>query len=154
MTTGTETLRFRVGLSGTYYDRAPAYRVLVNDEEYAAGTVSVPSGEVFYIDFDCSLAENAAHCLRIRLEDKRSTDTLVENGEIVRDQLLNIETVSIDDLELGTLVWSKSRYRLDQPQRFNDEIITELANCVNLGWNGTYELAFTVPFYFWLLENF
>jgi hypothetical protein len=154
MSDSAETLKFKIGLSGTYHSNRPKYTVCVNDVEYASDTVSAESGEIFYVEFECSLAENTEHALRIRLENKRREDTVLDNGEIVKDMLLNIESIAIDDLDLGTLIWSKSIYRPDIPHRFNNTVVTELTNCVNLGWNGTYEFAFTAPFYFWLLENF
>ena len=150
----TETITFKLGLSGTYHDRPPKYRVLVDDTEYSHGLVSADSDKTFFVEFTCSLEENTEHCLKIRLEDKRHEDTVVEAGEIVKDQLLNIVSVSVDDLDLGSIIWSKSLYRLDQAQKFNNQIVQQLDNCVNLGWNGTYELRFSIPFYFWLLENF
>ena len=154
MTDSAEAMKFKIGLSGTYHNNRPRYVVCVNDTEYASGTVSAESNETFYVEFDCALAENTENTLRIRLENKTREDTVLDNGEIVKDLLLNIESIAIDDLDLGTLIWSKSLYRLDKPHKFDNTIVTELTNCVNLGWNGTYEFAFTTPFYFWLLENF
>jgi hypothetical protein len=154
MTTSSETLRFKIGLSGTYHNNRPKYSVVVNDTEYASGTVSEESGKVFYVEFDAVFIEGTENILRIRLENKNREDTVLDNGEIIKDMLLNIESIEIDALDLGTLIWSKSLYRLDKPHKFDNTIVTELTNCVNLGWNGTYEFAFTSPFYFWLLENF
>jgi len=28
-----------------------------------------------------------------------------------------------------------------------------LTNCIDLGWNGEWQLEFDSPFYIWLLEN-
>ena len=66
--------------------------------------------------------------------------------------LLNIDGITIDDISLGQLLWN-AEYILDKPQQYNSKEITELANCVNLGWNGTYVFKFTSPFYIWLLEK-
>jgi len=67
--------------------------------------------------------------------------------------LLNIKSLEVDDIDLGSLIWSHSVYRPDITHEFNGVTVTELTNCVNLGWNGTWEFAFTTPFYIWLLEN-
>jgi len=67
--------------------------------------------------------------------------------------LLNIASIEVEDIGLGTLLWSRSVYKLDHPQKFNNSVVTELTDCVNLGWNGTYQLEFKTPFYSWLLEN-
>ena len=66
--------------------------------------------------------------------------------------LLNIDDITIDDISLGNLLWS-AEYLLDTPQTYNGQTITKLDSCVNLGWNGSYSLKFTSPFYLWLLEN-
>jgi hypothetical protein len=151
----TETLVFKIGLSGTFHDRRPAYSVLVDGRAYADAEVSVAADEVFYIEFGVDVAEDAEHTLSIRLNNKQDSD-VVENEDktaIVKDMLLNIKSIEVDDIDLGGLLWTHSRYQLDKPQRFNDQIVSELKNCVNLGWNGAWELQFTAPFYVWLLEN-
>jgi hypothetical protein len=66
--------------------------------------------------------------------------------------LLNIDDIVIDDISLGHLLWSAD-YLLDHPQEYQGQTITKLDNCVNLGWNGTYVINFTSPFYVWLLEK-
>ena len=80
------------------------------------------------------------------------TIALMKDGKIVKDLLLNINDIKIEDISLGNLLWTAD-YKLDQKQTFNGQEIDHLDNCVNLGWNGTYMLTFTSPFYLWLLEN-
>ena len=71
---------------------------------------------------------------------------------IINDMLLNIKDIEIDSISLGQLVWS-GEYLIDEPQEYNGTTITKLDHCVNLGWNGTYVLNFSSPFYIWLLES-
>jgi hypothetical protein len=153
MSESTEKLQFKIGLSGTYHDKKPAYTVSIDDTEYAAGTVAVDSDAIFYVEFAASLAEDQQHTLKIRLDNKTSTDTKTNNGDIVADMLLNIASIEVDEIDLGSLLWSHSVYKIDHPQKFNNGVVTELTNCVNLGWNGSYQLTFKTPFYIWLLEN-
>lgn len=155
MTTGnTENLQFKIGLSGTFFNKRPRYSILVNDVEIVTATVETDSGKLFYVEFDHTLEENSTNRLSIRLENKTPQDTVVVNNDIVKDMLLNIESIAIDSIDLGFMIWSKSKYKPDRPQKIGQDIVSELSNCVNLGWNGSYELEFTSPFYFWLLENF
>ena len=77
---------------------------------------------------------------------------VIENGEVIKDMLLNIDDITIDDISLGNLLWT-AEYKLDKPQQYNNQTIDHLDSCVNLGWNGTYILNFTSPFYIWLLEK-
>ena len=67
--------------------------------------------------------------------------------------LLNIESIEIDDIDIGHLRYTASKYELVKKQVFNGAIVSELKSCVNLGFNGTYVMQFDSPFYLWLLEN-
>jgi hypothetical protein len=155
MSESVEKLAFKIGLSGTYHDRQPSYSVLINNNVVAEGTITVPSDEIFYVEFSADLLEEADHVLAVRLNNKQDTD-VVESADktvIVKDMLLNIDSVEIDDINIGSLKWTHSRYQLDVPHQFNGTTVSELTNCVNLGWNGAWEFAFRSPFYIWLLEN-
>ena len=67
--------------------------------------------------------------------------------------LLNIVSVEIDEIDLGHLTYSLSEYHVSQYVEYNGEITNLVKNCVNLGWNGTWQLSWNTPFYIWLLEN-
>jgi hypothetical protein len=142
-----ESLTFKIGLSGTFWSKFPKYSVAVNGQSFAKGIIG--SSDTGYIEFTCNLQENTEHELQIRLENKIKDDT-VENEDktgIVKDMLLNIDSIEIDGIDIGQLKWTASKFYPD------DKGYNELANCVNLGWNGTYVLKFNSPFYPWLLEN-
>ncbi len=143
-----ETLKFKIGLSGTYWDKKPAYSILIDGVQQASAIVNSESDVVFYEEFTIDLSEES-HALSIRLENKTSNDTIQNDDktEIVKDMLLNIESIEIDDIELGIFKWSQSEFIPD------DSAIPALKECVNLGCNGAYTLTFTCPFYLWLLEN-
>lgn len=153
MSEAVEQLHVRVGLSGTFHDKCPEYSVLINDTEYKRGIVETASDEIFYIDFVADVAENTDNKFKVKLLNKAQSDTVIDNGEIVKDMLLNIKSLEFEEIDLGSLIWTHSRFVPDRPQKFHNEIITELKNCVNLGWNGTYELEFTSPVYIWLLDT-
>ena len=70
-----------------------------------------------------------------------------DKTEILKDLLLNIKTVEIDEIDLGNLVFTNSEFVGDDSSR------PVLDKCVDLGWNGTWTLPFESPFYIWLLEN-
>ena len=144
-----ETLTFRIGVSGTYWDKKPAYSICVNGVPQASATIAGPTGAVEYAEFTLALAEDAEHLLEINLINKTDDDVVqsLDKTEIVNDMLLNIESVEIDDIDLGQLIWSNSEFVAADTAR------PTLKNCVNLGWNGSYQLKFNSPFYLWLLEN-
>jgi hypothetical protein len=143
-----EKLHFKIGIGGTYWDNKPQYTILINDIAIKTQEVSTPSGELEYVEFDQELAEGAC-VLKIRLENKTINDTIQNEDKtaIVKDMLLDIRSVEIDDIDIGNLVYTHSEFVGDDSTR------PVLKNCVNLGWNGTWCLPFNSPFYVWLLEN-
>lgn len=146
--TDQETLHFKIELAGTYWDKKPQYSVLINNDLIKTDTITAASGDSVFVEFDHIVNEGSVS-LNIRLENKTYGDT-VENADktaIVKDMLLNIRSIQIDEIDLGNLLWSKSQYVGDDPTR------PVLDNCIDLGWNGTWTLAFDSPFYLWLLEN-
>jgi hypothetical protein len=144
-----EKLSFVVSLSGTYWDRRPQFSIWLDDHVVVQS--EIPDSAVHSITFERTVDEGA-HTLKIRLENKISADTVIENGEVVKDMLLNIDDIMIDDISLGNILWS-AEYILDEKQTYQGKEIDHLDGCVNLGWNGTYILKFTSPFYIWLLEK-
>ena len=148
----SEDLQFKIALSGTYHDKTPSYSILIDDTVIKQGQITAASGELEVIEFTTSIADGD-HSIKIRLENKESSDTIKDDAEgIINDMLLNIKDIEIDSISLGQLVWS-GEYLIDEPQEYNGTTITKLDHCVNLGWNGTYVLNFSSPFYIWLLES-
>lgn len=143
-----EKLHFKIGLAGTYWEKVPQYSILVNDTVCVEGHISELSGVVQYVEFDAEMPEGPA-TLKIRLENKDNSDTIQNEDKtaIVKDMLLNIRSVEIDDIDLGTLIYTKTEFVGDDPSR------PILDKCQDLGWNGSWILAFESPFYIWLLEN-
>ena len=144
----SENLKFDISLSGTFWGKKPQFSIWLDDQVIQQTELS---GLTQDISFTRDLYEGE-HSLKIRFENKTINDTVLENGQIVKDMLLNIDDITIDDISLGNLLWS-AEYHLDNPQEYQGKTITKLDNCVNLGWNGTYVLNFTSPFYIWLLEK-
>lgn len=144
MSQETESVKFEITLSGTYWDLVPEFSIAIDDKEFVHD--SVTESQTF--TFETELTEED-HVLKINFINK-SDDQTVQNEdktEILKDMLLNIEKISIDDIEIENLKWSGSKFVPKDPHK------ETLDNCVNLGWNGTYEIRFTSPVYLWLLEN-
>ena len=145
----TETLKFRIGVSGSYWNKKPAYAVTVDGVKQMSAVIAADSGVVEYAEFTLAVAEDSPHLLEIHLLNKTDDDVVQsqDQTEIVKDMLLNIESISIDDIELGQIKWDQSEFVAEDPAR------PTLKDCVNLGWNGSYQLKFSSPFYLWLLES-
>ncbi len=149
-----EALSFKIGLSGTFWKKIPEYSVLLDNKLIKKDqlTTSLNNGEQLtspteFIEFTAEVEEDVPHQLQIRLENKDNGDTIVEGQTIVKDMLLNVDSIEIEEISLGNLLWDESEFLPDDSQR------PILKQCVNLGWNGTYTLTFTSPYYLWLLEK-
>ena len=148
-----ETLKFDLTLSGTYWNKKPEYSIWLDDDEIERKVISTFSDELFTVSFSKKI-EETSHQLKIRLENKGSRDTeILEDGSIGRDMLLNVENIVIDDIDIGNLKWTISKYVTDKPVEVDGETTSELESCINLGWNGSYIIDFECPYYLWLLEN-
>ena len=145
-----ENLSFQITLTGTFWDKRPQFSVYLDD--HVVIQTEIVSQPEQIVTFKRTISEGA-HELKIRLENKTYADTVIgKDRAVVKSMLLNIEDITIDDISLGNLLWS-AEYVLDHPQEYKGQTIDHLDGCVNLGWNGTYMLKFTSPFYIWLLEK-
>lgn len=156
----TETLHFKIGLSGSSAKKQPAFNIAVNQKIYVDTELTSSPNDVEYFEFDAEVQEGECS-LVIEFRNKQDDDTVLDsNGEIIDDLLLNIESVEIDEIDLGSLLWTASDYKPAYPviykgvkQREGVTLPESVKNCVNLGWNGHWILPFTSPAYIWLLEN-
>jgi hypothetical protein len=107
-----EKLNFTIDLSGTYWDKKPEYSIWIDDIQIERKTIPTESNELHTVLFSVSLADGP-HALKIRLENKVGTDTVLKDGNIVQDMLLNIESITVDDIDIGNLKWTLSYYQTD-----------------------------------------
>ena len=150
----TEKLEIKLGISGTYWSKCPDFSISIDGQELKSGTITAPSDTVEYHSFVCELEEQE-HVLGVRLLNKEMSDTVQneDKSAILNDLLLNIVSIEIDEVELGPCKWKNSVFVIDQPVEYQGQHVTELKNCVNLGFNGEYQFKFSTPYYVWLLEN-
>jgi hypothetical protein len=150
-----EKLKIKVGLSGTYWgDNTPEYAVLFDGVTLVTASIAGASGEIVTVELDVEASEGV-HSIAVQLLNKDPVTDVVKNPDdsIAKDMLLNIESIEIDDIDLGHLRYTMSKYQLDKKQLYNNQITDQIDNCINLGFNGRYILEFSSPFYIWLLEN-
>lgn len=143
-----ETIDFAITLSSKHWNKYPKFSIWLDDELIVRNDLTLDTDT---IKFAREVAKGD-HAIKIRLENKTNQDTVLKDGEIVNDMLINIDDITIDDISLGNLIWS-AEYILDEPQEYQGKTIDHLDHCINLGWNGTYILKFSSPFYIWLLEK-
>ena len=140
-----EKLHFKIGVSGSYWDKLPQFKICINEAEIVN---SVATKDIQYFEFDAEVIQEQTFTLDIWLLNKTDSDTVLDaDNKILKDMLLNIESIEVDGIDLEFLKWSESEF---MPQ---DSTRPVLKNCVNLGWNGFYRLSISSPFYLWLLEK-
>ena len=155
----TENIKFKLELFATKWDKAPTCKIFVNDtckwQDEVTGTDKAPN----IIEFTHDCEEGKDYKLMIDRAGKDTTQTVVENGEIVKDQLLHIKTIEIDEINIGSLVF-EGIYKPIYPEPWKSQQIESgnklpetIKNVTAMGHNGTWTLGFSSPFYMWLLEN-
>jgi len=156
----SEQVHVKLGISGTFWNRRPQYQILINDDLIKAGEIVADCDEVEYIEFDAKYSTDVA-TLKVQFLGKTNADVQKDNSDpvdfkIINDMLLNIVSLEIDEIDLGPLLYTVSEYYTDEPVTVtwqNGETTQLIKNCVNLGWNGTWQISWDNPFYIWLLEN-
>lgn len=150
-------MKFKIKLYGDYWYKAPRVKVNIDDNTMWEGRVHCHlmwSGAVNQnspnntrvIEFEKEISDGTEVKLNIILEGKTNDQTIVrrEDGKTLKDQLLYIKSIEIDDIDIGDLVWEAVYSPENRPPQKN-------TTC--LGANGTWCLTFKSPFYVWLLER-
>ena len=149
-----EQVHIKLGLSGTYWGKKPQFRVSLNDQVLLEDSISADSDVVEYHEFDVEYSTDLAQ-LKIELLNKEFSDTVQTEDKtgILKDMLLNIESVEIDEISLNDIPFRLSEYTPSTPVMWQGVETTTVKNCLNLGWNGAWTLSWANPFYIWLLET-
>jgi len=156
-----EKLNFKVYLSGSQHHKCPEFFIELNGSNYISGILPTHNGTPNLYEFTVEDIPEGENVLSISFLNKSNNDTVLDSqGNIIKDLLLNIEKIEIDNIDLGMLIWSHSTYEpiysdtyLQNLAQKNETPPAQVTNCVNLGWNGTWKLLFVSPFHIWLLEN-
>jgi hypothetical protein len=111
----------------------------------------MPAGVPQNIQHEFREQDGQLHEITLELRGKHSQHTLLDSaGNITQDRVIQIRDFSLDDIELGHLFHSKSRYH----HNFNGTgPETQGAFWGDMGCNGIVTLEFTSPAYLWLLEH-
>ena len=157
---GTEKLKFKLELYATMWDRPPHAEILINEKSYFAGEIKGDENNPDVIEFEHELTEGDDYRLIIKRSGKLNNQTVVnDKGDILKDQMLNIKQIEIDEINIGALVY-EGVYTPAYPepwasqQRGSGEVLQDsFKNVTRMGHNGSWTFTFGSPFYMWLLEN-
>jgi hypothetical protein len=154
-----EKLKFKLELYSTRWDKAPRAEILINEHNHYNQEITGTEKEPTVIEFEHELKEGEKYRLIINRSGKDTRQTVVENGQIIKDQLLHIKSIEIDEIDIGALVYS-GLYTPKYPEPWaskqaaaGNKLPESFKNVTAMGHNGRWELEFTSPFYMWLLEN-
>ena len=155
----TEKLKFKLELYSTYWDKTPRAEILINNHSHYNQEITGTEKEPTVIEFEHELIEGEKYSLIIARSGKDTRQTVVENGQIIKDQLLHIKSIEIDEIDIGALVY-EGVYTPEYPEPWASEqakagnaLPESFKNVTTIGHNGRWELKFASPFYMWLLEN-
>ena len=156
----TEKVKFKLEMYATMWDKAPHAEVLIDNESYFDGDITGTEDKPSVIEFEHELEEGKSYELIIKRSNKDNNQTVVDgHGKIVKDQLLHIKDIEIDETGIGGLIYEGS-YTPSYPEPWatqqresGQDLKDSFKNVTKMGFNGTWNFRFESPFYMWLLEN-
>lgn len=158
-TNKSETIKFNIQLYGQYWDKPPISEILINDQSISKQEIISDENNPTIITFEHKLFDGETYKVVIKNLNKDNSQTVVENGNIIKDQILFIKSITIDEIDIGGLIY-EGKYYPEYPEPWASEqrsagkdLPEYIKNVTSMGHNGRWELEFTSPFYMWLLEN-
>jgi chaperonin GroEL (HSP60 family) len=156
----TEKLKFKLELYATMWDKPPHAEILINDKSYFKDGITATEDKPQVIEFEHEVEEGVDYELIIKRSGKVNNQTVVnDKGDLLKDQLLNIKSIEIDEIDIGALVY-EGIYTPEYPEPWatqqreaGTELKESFKNVTQIGHNGTWRFKFSSPFYMWLLEN-
>ena len=102
----TEKLKFKMELYATMWDRPPHAEILIGDKSYFTGDITGTEEKPNVIEFEHEFTEGEKCELTIKRSGKIKNQTVVnDKGDLLKDQLLHIKRMEIDEIDLGALVY-------------------------------------------------
>ena len=157
---GTEKLKFKIELYSTMWNKPPVAEILVGDKSYYKKDITGTAKEPTVIEFEHDFEEEKSYNLIIKMSDKSPSQTVVnEKGDILKDQMLHIKSIEIDEIDIGALVYEGVFTPIypepwaSQQRESGNELPETFKNVTQMGHNGSWSFTFGSPFYLWLLEN-
>jgi len=140
-----EKIKFKAVIDSEYFNNPPYLRISFGEDVL----VDFPVAEETVIEKELIVDDDKTYKLHFTLHDKSKYDTVVEDGEIVKDTTVTIKSVEMDDIDITSLL------SLDKDKFYyiHDGADGKHTFYDTMGVNGSSTIEFTTPFYVWLLEN-
>ena len=156
----TEKLKFKLELYATMWDQPPVAEIKLNSKSYFKSEIRGTEQDPTVIEFVAELTEDSEYNLIIERSGKGKNQTVLDGkGEIIKDQLLHIKGIEIDEIDIGALVYEgvyTPKYPepwATQQRESGNDLKDSFKNVTKMGFDGTWNFKFGSPFYMWLLEN-
>jgi hypothetical protein len=156
----TEKLKFKLELYATMWDRPPHAEILVDNKSHFKGAITGTEDKPDLIEFEHELEEDKEYYLIINRSGKSKNQTVInDKGDILKDQLLHIKSMEIDEIDIGALVYEGVYTPIyaepwaTQQREAGVELQKSFKNVTQMGHDGEWKFKFGSPFYMWLLEN-
>ena len=156
----TEKLKFKLELYATMWDQPPVAEILINDKSHFKGDITGTEDKPTVVEFEHEFTEGEKCELIINRSGKIKDQTVInDDGDVLKDQLLHIKSIEIDEIDIGALVY-EGVYTPQYPEPWasqqraaGTELKESFKNVTAIGHDGTWRFKFGSPFYMWLLEN-
>jgi len=156
----TEKLKIKLELYATMWDKPPVAEIAIDNTSIVKKDITGTEDKPDVIEFEHEFTEDSEHYLIINRMGKLNNQTMVnEKGDIIKDQLLHIKNIQIDEIDIGALVY-EGVYTPQYPEPWatqqresGNDLKDSFKNVTQMGFNGTWSFKFSSPFYMWLLEN-
>jgi hypothetical protein len=156
----TEKLKFKLELYATMWDRPPHAEILIGDKSHFRGDITGTEDKPDVVEFEHEFTEGEKNELIIKRSGKDKNQAVVnENSDLLKDQLLHIKSIDIDEIDISGLVY-EGIYTPEYPEPWatqqreaGKELPESFKNVTAMGHNGEWSFKFESPFYMWLLEN-
>ena len=150
----SDDILLKFTFSSEWFREAPKIKIYINDALLDDVSVSAAhdAKDKDIFEYKLNLAEGE-HSLRFDYYNKiDATDTkLDEDGTIIADHIFRIDDIEIDDISLGFV---KEKNGLFYPNYAEARGLPKvIGGITNIGYNGVYEIKFSVPTYIWFLET-
>ncbi len=156
----TEKLKFKLELYATMWDLPPYAEILINDKSFFYDSITGDENKPNLIEFEHEFEEGKSYELVIKRSGKGRKQTVVDDeGNILKDQLLHIKNIEIDEIDIGGLVYEGVYTPIyaepwaTQQRQAGEKLESSFKNVTIMGHNGEWRFKFESPFYMWLLEN-
>lgn len=103
----TENIKFKIELFATYWDKKPICEIFINNESHYVGEISGSENNPTIIEFTHNCEHDKDYKFTIHRQGKDLSQTIVEDGKIVKDQMLHIKALEIDEIDMGALVYEE-----------------------------------------------